>query len=237
MKLTKNKLESLILEMYSKEQEKKILDLIKKTRNKLFLLEEVGGFFPTTINSVYYFDDIERPIKDITTGPLGRKKVKNHYSAMQRIAEILEEVNQYLVLLETLEIEGNIAINALIMIYGVTSGQNVGHVAFMDDFDGDEDFDDFAFARIYGNSSEPEFNDGVYVEILYDGNNTLYDEKGGDGNEEILMFNDVHEGNYTFNMYNGSSDGDLLQSGWMHSYGSLNTNYGEYFESCVATIM
>ena len=45
------------------------------------------------------------------------------------------------------------------------------------------------------------------------------------------MFNDVHEGNYTFNMYNGSSDGDLLQSGWMHSYGSLNTNYGEYFES------
>ena len=32
-------------------------------------------------------------------------------------------------------------------------------------------------------------------------------------------------------MYNGSSDGDLLQSGWMHSYGSLNTNYGEYFES------
>ena len=45
------------------------------------------------------------------------------------------------------------------------------------------------------------------------------------------MFNDVPEGNYTFNMYNGSSDGDLLQSGWMHSYGSLNTNYGEYFES------
>ena len=37
----------------------------------------------------------------------------------------------------------------------------------MDDFDGDEDFM-IAFARIYGNSSEPEFNDGVYVEILYD---------------------------------------------------------------------
>ncbi len=123
------------------------------------------------------------------------------------------------------------ALSHTFVFYGVTSGQNVGHVAFMDDFDGDEDFDDFAFARIYGNSSEPEFNDGVYVEILYDGNNTLYDEKGGDGNEEILMFNDVHEGNYTFKMYNGSSDGDLLQSGWMHSYGSLNTNYGEYFES------
>ena len=123
------------------------------------------------------------------------------------------------------------ALSHTFVFYGATSGQNVGHVAFMDDFDEDEDFDDFAFARIYGNSSEPEFNDGVYVELLYEGNNTVYAEKGGDGNEDILMFNDVHEGNYTFNMYNGSSDGDLLQSGWMHSYGSLNTNYGEYFES------
>ena len=84
---------------------------------------------------------------------------------------------------------------------------------------------------MHGNSSEPEFNDGVYVELLYEGNNTLYAEKGGDGNEDLLKFNDVYEGNYTINMYNGSSSGNLLQSGWKHSYGSLNTNYGEYFES------
>ena len=73
----------------------------------------------------------------------------------------------------------------------------------------------------YIDSSELEFNDGVYVELFYEGNNTLYTEDGGDGNDGILMFNDVYEGNYTFNMYNGSSDGDLLQSGWMHSYGSF----------------
>ena len=124
-----------INEQYSPEQEKKILTLIKKTRNKLFLLEEVGGFFPTTINSVYYFDDIERPIKDMTTGPLGKKAVKNHYSAMQRITQILEEVNQYLVLLQSLEIEGRIALTAKEMIYDGTSGPvtGTGHSVKLDE--------------------------------------------------------------------------------------------------------
>ena len=119
------------------------------------------------------------------------------------------------------------------VFYSATSDENIGHVGFMDDFDGDDDFDDFAFYRVIGNGSGDgwNINDGVYVELFYAENNTLYTEDGGDGGDEVLMFNDVPEGNYTFNMYNESSDGDLLQSGWMHSYGSLNTNYGEYFES------
>ena len=118
------------------------------------------------------------------------------------------------------------------VFYSPTSDENIGHVGFMDDFDGDDDFDDFAFYRIMGNGSEGlDLDNGVYVELFHAENNTLYTEDGGDGEDEALIFNDVHEGNYTFNMYNGSSDGDLLQTGWMHSYGSLNTNYGEYFES------
>ena len=119
------------------------------------------------------------------------------------------------------------------VFYSATSDENIGHVGFMDDFDGDDDFDDFAFYRLIGNGSGDgwDINDGVYVELFHAENNTLYTEDGGDGGDEVLMFNDVPEGNYTFNMYNESSDGDLLQSGWMHSYGSLNSNYGEYFES------
>ena len=123
------------------------------------------------------------------------------------------------------------ALSHTFVFYGTTSGQNLGHIGFMDDFDSDEDFDDFGFARIYGSSDDFDIDDGVYVKLFYEDNDTIYAEDGGDGTEEILMFNDVPEGNYTFYMYNGSSSGDLMQTGWMHSYGSLNTNYGEYFES------
>ena len=124
-----------INEQYSPEQEKKILTLIKKTRNLMIELQAVQGFFPTIINSVYYFDDIERPIKDMTTGPLGKKAVKKHYSAMQRITKILEEVNQYLYLLESLEIEGKIALTAKEMIYGDLTGPTtaVGHSVKLDE--------------------------------------------------------------------------------------------------------
>ena len=142
MKLTTKKLESLILEavgrnfkQYDHEQEKKILTLIKRTRNLMLDMQVVQGFFPTIINSVYYFDDIERPIKDMTTGPLGKKAVKKHYQALQRITEILEEVNQYVFLLETLDLEGNLAFIAKGMIYGGLKGPvtATGHIIKLDE--------------------------------------------------------------------------------------------------------
>ena len=121
------------------------------------------------------------------------------------------------------------------VFYSATSDENIGHVGLMGDFDGDDDFDDFAFYRLIDNGSGDGWNvsDGVYVELFHAENNTLYTEDGGDGDNEVLMFNNVPEGNYTFNMYNESSDGDLLQSGWMHSYGSLSTDSdeNEYFDS------
>lgn len=125
MKLTTKKLESLILETYSREQKRKILEIIKKTRHDLIELQIIQGFYPTIINAVYSYKDQGedlKAIKDVTSGPTGQKVVKKHYRAIQRIAEILEEVNQYLVLLETLEIEGNIAFIAQGMIYGGLSG-------------------------------------------------------------------------------------------------------------------
>ena len=115
------------------------------------------------------------------------------------------------------------------VFYSTTSDNNIGHVGVIDDFDGDDDFDDFIFAR-WSNGSEESINDGVYVELFYDGNNTLYDEDGGDGDGFVVVFYDVEEGNYTFNLYNENSSGDLMQTGWMHSYGSFNTNHDEWFE-------
>ena len=115
------------------------------------------------------------------------------------------------------------------VFYSTTSDENLGHMGVVDDMDDDDDFDEFAFAR-WSNGSEESINDGVYVEIYYEGNNTLYDSASGDGGGWFLVFNDVELGNYTFKMYNESSSGDLMQTGWLHSYGSLTDHHDIWFE-------
>jgi hypothetical protein len=116
MKLTTKKLESLIQEMmgrrFTQEQEQKILTLIKKSRNLMLDLQVVQGFFPTIINGVYSYDkeeDIQKAIRNSVRAAHIKSTIMKHYAAAQRIAEILEELNQYLVLIETLEIEGILA--------------------------------------------------------------------------------------------------------------------------------
>lgn len=142
MKLTTKKLESLIQEMiedgYSREQKRKILALVRKTRHLMLELQVIQGFFPTIINGVYSYDekeDIHKAIRNSVRVPHVKKEIMRHYRAIQRIAEILEEVNQYLVLLETLEIEGNIAFIAQGMIYGGLSGPvtATGHKVKLDE--------------------------------------------------------------------------------------------------------
>jgi len=133
MKLTTKKLESLILETYDREQKRKILALIRKTRTLLIELQVIQGFYPTIINGIYYHQDgiekIHKAIQNSVRVSHTKKAIMDHYRAIQRIAEILEEVNQYIYLLETLEIEGNIAFIAQGMIYGGLSGPitDVGH--------------------------------------------------------------------------------------------------------------
>lgn len=116
MKLTTKKLESLIQEMmgrrFSQEQEQKILGLIKKSRNLMLDLQVVQGFFPTIINTIYSYDEKEDINKAIRARlyPHVKKDIIKHYAAAQKVANILEELNQYLVLLESLELEpGNLA--------------------------------------------------------------------------------------------------------------------------------
>ena len=115
------------------------------------------------------------------------------------------------------------------VFYSPTSNKNLGHMGVVDDMDDDDDFDEFAFAR-WSNGSEESINDGIYVEIYYEENNTLYDSDGGDGDGWFLLFTDVEQGNYTFKMYNESSSGDLMQTGWLHSYGSFTDHHDIWFE-------
>ena len=117
MKLTTKKLEILIQEMmgrrFTQEQEQKILAIIKKCRNLMLDLQVVQGFFPTLINSIYNDDEIKdmnTVMKTIAIDATFKTIIMKHYRATQKVANILEELNQYLVLLTDLELEpGNLA--------------------------------------------------------------------------------------------------------------------------------
>jgi hypothetical protein len=117
MKLTKQKLESLIQEMmgrrFTQEQEQKILGIVTKCRNLMLDLQVVQGFFPTIINSIYNDDEIKdmnTVLKTIAIDATFKMIIMKHYTAVQKVANILEELNQYLVLLTDLELEpGNLA--------------------------------------------------------------------------------------------------------------------------------
>ncbi len=108
----------------------------------------------------------------------------------------------------------------------IASTDNISHDFFVDDWDGAGDYDDFVGYIFEGNDTK----DDGYVEIydedgdLYDSGNTDEDYYGYD----IYALYDVEEGNYTFNFY-FEEDGELLQSGWLHSYGSSSTNNDEWF--------
>ena len=97
----------------------------------------------------------------------------------------------------------------------------------VEDWDNAGDYDDFLGAIF----EDDDTKDDGYVEIydedgeLYDSGNTDQDWYGYD----IYLLDDVEKGNYTFNLYY-EEDGELLQSGWLHSYGSTSTNYDEWFE-------
>ena len=76
-------------------------------------LQGVQGFFPAIIDGVYFYDkeeDIQKAIHNTVRVPHVKEAIMKHYAALQRIANILEELNQYLIILTDIELEpGNLA--------------------------------------------------------------------------------------------------------------------------------
>ncbi|HIF37592.1 MAG TPA: hypothetical protein EYQ70_04260, partial [Marine Group III euryarchaeote] len=109
----------------------------------------------------------------------------------------------------------------------VDTVNNLSHQMGVEDWDYAGDYDDF-YGVIF---EDDDTKDDGYVEVydeageLYDSGNTDHDYYGYD----IYLLDDVEKGNYTFNLYY-EEDGELLQSGWLHSFGSTSTNYEEWFE-------
>lgn len=150
MKLTTNKLESLILEVYNREQKRKILELIRKTRELLRELESTMNFNPPMVYDLIKYTtdskgeiDVQRrrsKLQSLTTDPFWKPYIMKHYGAVRKIAENLEIANQYLTLFEDLEIQDNIAFYTKGMLYslnGVTTarGQTIPFLDLANHYD------------------------------------------------------------------------------------------------------
>ena len=116
MQLTTKKLESLIQEMiedgYNREQKRKILEIIKKTRHDLIELQIVQGFFPTIINGIYHYqdkiEDIHKAIRNSVRVSYTKKAIMGHYRAIKNSRNFGRSKPIYF-LIGNFEIEGNIA--------------------------------------------------------------------------------------------------------------------------------
>ena len=109
----------------------------------------------------------------------------------------------------------------------VDTVNNLSHDMILLDLDDAGDYDDIG-AILF---EDDDTSDEGYVEI-YDDNGDLYDSGNTDTDwygYTIYALYDVEKGNYTYDFYY-EEDGELLQSGWLHSYGSTSTNYDEWFE-------
>ena len=170
MKLTTKKLESLILEMmedgYSREQKRKILELIRKTRNLLREIHSKQESYPPMVSDLYKHEDrIEAKLERLTKDPFWKPHILKHYGNLHSVANIIEVVNQYLVLFEDLELDGNLAFIAKETLYDNLSGWEISKkfqqaVDFLEDI---QNFDESFFAQ-----------DNVNLEALFDVSDSFY---------------------------------------------------------------
>ena len=124
------------------------------------------------------------------------------------------------------EYDGELLEEETVSYTEIDATTNLSHQLTIDDWDDAGDYDDFLAAIFEGNDTK----DDGYVEV-YDEDGDLYDSGNTDDDYygyDVYALYDVEEGNYTFNLYY-EEDGELLQSGWLHSYGSSSTNYDEWF--------
>jgi len=170
MKLTKQKLESLILETmgnrFTPEQEQKILVIIQKIHKQLQKIDQMQESYPPMVSDLYKYEDrIEAKLERLTKDPFWKPFILKHYNNLQTVANDFEEVNQYLVLLEDLEIDGMTAVFTKETLYDNLSGWEISKkfqqaVNFLEDI---QNFDESFFAQ-----------DNVNLEALFDVSDSFY---------------------------------------------------------------
>ena len=117
MKLTKQKLHKLIQEQLTARQAQKLVGLLNQTRDLMVRLQDIQGFYPLVVQNTLRNQEPDMRYLERALG-FHEKAFKQNYAATVSIVEILYDINGYLSIVESLELEGSDALMVKNILYG-----------------------------------------------------------------------------------------------------------------------
>ena len=117
MKLTKQKLHKLIQEQLTARQAQKLVGLLNQTRDLMVRLQDIQGFYPLVIQNTLRNQEPDMRYLERALG-FHEKAFKQNYAATVSMVETLYDINGYLSIVESLELEGSDALMVKNILYG-----------------------------------------------------------------------------------------------------------------------
>ena len=104
MKLTKQKLHKLIQEQLTARQAQKLAGLLNQTRDLMVQLQDVQGFYPLVVQNTLRNQEPDMRYLE-KAAELYPKVFKDNFLATRRIIELLYDINGFLSIVDSLELE------------------------------------------------------------------------------------------------------------------------------------
>ena len=117
MKLTSNQLKQIIKEQLTARQAQKLVGLLNKTRDLMVRLQDIQGFYPLVVQNTLRNQEPDTRYLE-KASELHPKVFKQNYAATVSIVETLYDINGYLSIVESLELEGSDALMVKNILYG-----------------------------------------------------------------------------------------------------------------------
>ena len=121
MKLTTKKLENIITEVLKEQltarQAQKLMGLLNQTRDLMVRLQDIQGFYPLVVQNTLRNQEPDMRYLE-KASELHADVFKQNYAATVSIVETLYDINGYLSIVDSLELEGSDALMVKNILYG-----------------------------------------------------------------------------------------------------------------------